>query len=273
MEESESKRQKIGLMAIGDEILDGDVLDTNSNWLLKQIDRLNHDVKRVEVLPDELDEIGKSLRRFIRDKFQKIFLYGGIGPTHDDITVQAVASFLGREMNTDKKAKEFVKEQYRAYHEMGILKNPNAEEIPGAMKMTKLPTGSKIIKARGVAPGVYLKIEPNELKSLAPHQAAEIFIMPGVPSELKYMFRHNIKDHYLHKNPHRKYVKEIITKTEEARLYPTFLELKEKYPKVKIGSYPNIEKMHVRIRLKGKKDEVKKAARRLKEESKSLGPG
>ncbi|MCP4764526.1 MAG: competence/damage-inducible protein A [archaeon] len=258
---------KIGLIAVGDELLAGHILDTNTNWLLKRLQKMNHEVQRVEIVPDEIKLISNSVKRFIDECYNVIFIYGGLGPTHDDITFEGIALALDRKCIENQNALNLINEQYMKYHKLGILRSSSIEEIPGAKKMAIIPEGAKLLKPTGTAPGLFIEIRNKN------NQNTNIFVLPGVPLEFKSMFKLEIKNKLFKKNPEEKYISEIITKTEEARLFSILSQAKHNYPEVKIGSYPNIEEMHVLLRLTGKKNDVEAAKENIKEKISNLGPG
>jgi molybdenum cofactor synthesis domain-containing protein len=258
--------KKIGIITVGDEILSGHVLDSNTNWLLKQLDGMNHEVERVEVVPDVLESISNSVKRFIEEKFDVLLVCGGIGPTHDDVTVESVAHAVNTDLEENEEAINFIDRQYRKFHQRKILKASSIEEVPGARKMAMIPKGAILLEPMGTAPGILIRHRDGD------HQIM-IFILPGVPQEHHAMFETQIKYKYLDPNPKKKYTKEIISRTEEARLFPLLTKLKKEFPDVKIGSYPNIEMLHVKLRLKGKKDRVEEASELIYKTLEQLHPG
>ena len=76
-----------GIIIIGDEILKGQTADTNTHFLTKRLKELGVKVRKVSVIPDELDIIAGEVRQFSKD-YQYVFTSGGVGPTHDDITFE-----------------------------------------------------------------------------------------------------------------------------------------------------------------------------------------
>ncbi|MFX0064699.1 MAG: competence/damage-inducible protein A [Candidatus Hermodarchaeota archaeon] len=258
---------KIGIIVIGDEILSGHVLDTNTNWLLKKLRKMNHEVSRVEIIPDNVELIANAITRFLNENYDVIFVSGGLGPTHDDVTVEGVAIAIEKSCITSKEALEIINRQYRKFHELKIIRSANIDEIPGAQKMAVIPEGSILLEPMGTAPGLFI---PFKSKS---GYESKIFVLPGVPMEFKSMFNHQIENKLLEKNPNEKFSVEIISKTEEARLFPLLMQLKREYSDVKIGSYPNIEKMHVLLRITGKKEDIEKISQIIREKLKVLRPG
>src|SRR5262249_29420218 len=84
-----------GIVVIGNEILSGKTVDSNSAFLARELRKLGVTLKRIAVIPDELDIIEETVRDF-HHKFDVVFTSGGVGPTHDDITIEGVARALGR---------------------------------------------------------------------------------------------------------------------------------------------------------------------------------
>ena len=86
-----------GLLVIGNEILSGKVVDTNSPFLAGQLRELGVDLERILVIPDEIEIIASEVRRMSED-YDHVFTSGGIGPTHDDLTMDGVALAFGQSM-------------------------------------------------------------------------------------------------------------------------------------------------------------------------------
>ncbi|MBD3407675.1 MAG: competence/damage-inducible protein A [Candidatus Lokiarchaeota archaeon] len=176
----EKKKLIAGILSIGDEVLDGLVLDTNSNWLELRLALLSVEVRRLISVRDQIDEIGKALD-FLVESCNIIITSGGLGPTHDDMTLKAVARWLGKPLEENQKALDIVKRQYRMFFERGIVDSPDM--IDSRRKMAYIPQGSVPLDNQvGGAPGVMV----NE-------EAFTIFCLPGVPPELKYIFDHSVK--------------------------------------------------------------------------------
>ena len=76
-----------GIIIIGDEILKGQTSDTNTHFLTRRLKSLGVSVRRVSVIPDELDTIAEEVRKFAKE-YRYVFTSGGVGPTHDDITFE-----------------------------------------------------------------------------------------------------------------------------------------------------------------------------------------
>ena len=86
-----------GIVIIGNEILSGKTVDTNSSFLAKELREIGVTLRRSVVIPDELDIITETVRDF-HHQFDIVFTSGGVGPTHDDITIEGVARALERKV-------------------------------------------------------------------------------------------------------------------------------------------------------------------------------
>lgn len=178
--------EKAGILTIGNEVLDGIILDTNTNWIEKRIHTLGLEMRRVVVVRDEIDEIGRGLRVLMED-CDAIFTSGGLGPTHDDMTLAGIGKALDLRLVEDKEAIEMIQRRYVDLHERGIL--ATADMTESRRKMGVVPEGSVLLSNEvGAAPGVRINYE---------HKF--VFCLPGVPSELKSIWENSIqpwlKDH------------------------------------------------------------------------------
>ena len=89
------------MLVIGNEILSGKVVDTNSPYLAKQLRELGVDLERILTIPDDVELIAREVRA-LSEGFDHVFTSGGIGPTHDDMTMEAVALAFGRELELNQ---------------------------------------------------------------------------------------------------------------------------------------------------------------------------
>ena len=86
--------QRAGIVLVGNEILSGKVIDANAAYLCRELRALGVDVRRIAVIPDDVEEIAREVAAFSR-AFDVVFTSGGVGPTHDDVTIEGVARALG----------------------------------------------------------------------------------------------------------------------------------------------------------------------------------
>ncbi|MGY5874004.1 MAG: competence/damage-inducible protein A, partial [Candidatus Thorarchaeota archaeon] len=164
-----------GIIAIGNELLDGKVLEDNSYWMEIRLAALGLETRRLASVRDEIDEIGHALD-FVRETCDVVLTSGGLGPTHDDMTLKALATKLGKKLVENPEAIGIIKRQYKTLHGKGIVQAPDITE--SRRKMAQLPEGAKALDNRvGGAPGVMIQDGDTT-----------IFCLPGVPSELKFIF-------------------------------------------------------------------------------------
>ncbi|CAB4713365.1 MAG: competence/damage-inducible protein A [Actinobacteria bacterium] len=160
------------VVAIGTELLLGQIVDTNSSWLGEQLSAAGIDSCLQVKVGDNLNRMVKAIRQTLEDA-DAVIICGGLGPTHDDITREAIAEIMGVEL-------EFNDEVGMAISEMFASRNRRMPEIN--MRQAMVPKGANIIEQRrGTAPGL-----------ICPVGDKVIYAVPGVPYELYEMFERAI---------------------------------------------------------------------------------
>ncbi|MCW4024601.1 MAG: molybdopterin-binding protein [Candidatus Bathyarchaeota archaeon] len=168
------------IISIGNELLIGKIQNTNAFWLSKQATQLGVNVTRETTIPDIIDVIAQTLKETIRRKPQFIITTGGLGPTFDDKTFEAVAKALNRPLEVNPEALNFVKEKCETYAKKHGL--PIIEMTPPRIKMAALPQGTQPINNPvGTAPGLRVDLE-----------SVMLFVLPGVPLEMEAIFNESI---------------------------------------------------------------------------------
>lgn len=104
-------RPTAGIIAIGDEILKGQIQDTNSKFLAEELHRCGIQLQRIVILPDDIDDIAKAVREFSA-LFTHVFTCGGVGPTHDDVTFEAVANAFGQNLAVNSEIKHVLEKHF-----------------------------------------------------------------------------------------------------------------------------------------------------------------
>ena len=161
------------ILSTGDEVLLGDIVDTNSSFLCRSLKDMGVEVKKIVVIGDDLDTIASNIEH-ISFKSKICLVTGGLGPTKDDLTALACGKAADQPLELNQQALEFMKSYFKKKRFQLTRENE---------KQAVLPLNSKIIiNENGTAPGFYTKIN----KCL-------FFFMPGVPSEMKLMFENQIK--------------------------------------------------------------------------------
>lgn len=170
----------IGLLVVGNEILDGLVMDTNSHWLINQLKALRMPVVERMTVRDGVTEIAKALRRLLRDGCDIIFTTGGLGPTYDDMTLRGVSEAFRLPLELNEEALGIVERQYRVLYKLGFVREAKLTEA--RRKMAMLPKGARPLDNRiGGAPAVLLEVED-----------CWIICLPGVPREMKWIFENEV---------------------------------------------------------------------------------
>lgn len=134
MDSDHVSQKTVGILIIGDEILKGLTVDQNTNVAAKALRKESVVLSRVVVVSDDQDEIVKDIHR-LHSEVDVIITSGGVGPTHDDITIKSVAAALGQDMVLHKEMAEFLKEK------MG---SKDAELTNAQIKMATLPANAKL---------------------------------------------------------------------------------------------------------------------------------
>src|SRR6056297_2631916 len=151
----------VAIVTVGDELLVGQTVNTNASWLAEQLTARGCTVDRITTLPDRIGEIARVVDEYHAD-YDAVIVTGGLGPTPDDLTMEGVAAAVGRETARHEAAMEWLTEQ-GGY---------SAEER--AVGTAQLPAGARMLPNEvGVAPGAVVD---------------SIYVLPGVPAEMKAMF-------------------------------------------------------------------------------------
>jgi len=266
----------VEIIAIGNELLLGIVQDTNTHWLCKQLTGLGGRVVRAALVPDDLRAIRGELRRAMDAGRDLIITTGGLGPTQDDMTLEALAEVTGRPLEENPEALKMVEKRYLELFEAGRVDEAALSE--SRRKMAKLPKGAiPLYNSVGTAPGVLIR-----------HEGSMIVALPGVPAELVDIFRNSLKPYLSELFGDVFYLEEtlVVETNDESLLAPILKEFQRAWPKVYIKSRPKgFEegmKVQVTLAMSGERASVEKTLaglleglqKRLREEglpSKPLG--
>ena len=166
----------VEILAIGNEVLAGTILDTNSHWLCRELAARGARVSRVTVLPDDPAVIGEALLAALSRMPALVITCGGLGPTADDLTVAAIAATLNRPMHEHPQAYALIRDFYTRLFARGAVTTPEMTEARA--KMARMPRDAEpLTNSIGAAPGILLQEEATLIVSL-----------PGVPAEMKDIF-------------------------------------------------------------------------------------
>jgi len=160
------------VLAIGREILRGRIQDSNSFALARRLTGIGYEVIRTVACDDDLVAIAREIRRAVEDGAALVITTGGLGPTDDDLTLQALAVATGRPLALDEQARRLVASRYAALHRADAVED--ADMTPTREKMARIPQRARALpNSVGAAPGVWLE------------EGASTFVaLPGVPAEM-----------------------------------------------------------------------------------------
>ena len=206
------------ILVIGNEVLSGKVTDTNSPYLCRELRTLGVDVGRILTIPDDIELIAAEVRA-LSSQYDIVFTSGGIGPTHDDMTMDGVALAFGVELERN--------ESMVARVERHQNKPANASQI----KMAMVPAGAQLVDAGDLwFPVVIVK---------------NVHIFPGIPELLRKKFE-SIRDRF-HGVP--VLLKNVFVKRRESEIAHSLNELVAEFPELMLGSYPRINEADYRVLL------------------------
>jgi molybdenum cofactor synthesis domain-containing protein len=172
----------VEIFSIGDELLRGVVQDTNSHWMAKRLTARGANLTRVFVLPDDPELVGEELARSIDRGPALILTQGGLGPTDDDRTREAIAIGTRHPLEPNRPAEEIVARRYQELAAAGHVADATLHEA--RLRMTRLPRGARAMDNEiGAAPGVILDLERTTIVAL-----------PGVPPELQWIWENPLAE-------------------------------------------------------------------------------
>lgn len=207
---------EVAIITVGDELLVGDTVNTNAAWLGRQLHERGADPRRVTVVADREPEIAEAVNRH-RERYDGVIVTGGLGPTHDDRTMEAIATAFDRPVEPHPDAIAYL-ESERGYA---------ADDL--AADTVALPVGARHLPNReGVAPGAVVET---------------VYVFPGVPAEMRAMFQ-AVEGEF---GGIRPTIEVVRVEGHESELLSVIEGVRERF-EVRVGSYPGDV---VRIKLTG----------------------
>jgi molybdenum cofactor synthesis domain-containing protein len=205
-----------GIVIIGDEILSGKFVEENAAFLIGELRSLGVDLRRISVIPDDLEDIAATVTDFAA-RFDHVFTSGGVGPTHDDVTMAAVARAFGttvtRHPDLEAKVRAYWKDQ---------LAEAN-------LRLADVPAGAELVYGK------------DQIWPVVAYR--NVYILPGVPMLFRRKFV-DIRDRFraVPVTAARLYVD-----LEEGELAPHLDAVVAEFAAVKIGSYPRFAERDFRV--------------------------
>ena len=207
-----------GIILIGNEILSGKVTDVNAAYLCRELRGLGVEVRRITVIPDEVDLIATEVRAFSRE-YDVVFTSGGVGPTHDDVTIEGVAKALGVPVVREPRLVQVLEGYFK-----GRLNEAR-------LKMAEVPEGAELT-ADGelVFPAVVVR---------------NIYILPGVPEIFRQKFD-SVKERFRETPFH---LCCVYVSMGEGTLAHHLNALLAGHPDLMLGSYPEFSNPEYKVKV------------------------
>lgn len=166
------------LLSTGDEVVLGQIQDTNNRWLAQRLVDAGVSVREHAAVPDDLDVLAGAIRR-LAESAPLVIMTGGLGPTDGDLTRAALARVLGCELVVDERANEAIR---------AMLTRRGREYTPRQARQAQRPALAACLPNDfGTAPGLHARVSVS-----AGHGACDVFCLPGPPGELRPMFKAHV---------------------------------------------------------------------------------
>jgi molybdenum cofactor synthesis domain-containing protein len=206
------------IIVIGNEILSGKVVDTNAPFLTRELRAIGVTLKRILTIPDEVDEIAEAVKEF-QPRYDAVFTSGGVGPTHDDVTMEGIAKGLGRRLVRHPAIESRLREFYK-------------EHVNDArLKMSEVPEGAELlVDGRLGFPTV---------------KCENFYILPGIPELFEQKFE-ALRERFS-ATPYTMRV--IYTREGEGSIAEHLNATLAAFPELLLGSYPKLSHPEYTVKL------------------------
>ena len=200
-----------GILIIGNEVLSGKVTDQNSPYLVRELRALGVEVQRITTIPDDVSVIVEEVRA-LSARYDLVFTTGGIGPTHDDVTITAIAAAFGRLVVRHPALEEVLRQHYG----QGIT--------AAQLRMAEMPEGGRLVGEGDLSfPVVALE---------------NVYIFPGIPEVVRRKFE-RIRDQFRD----RPFIlRQVFLRCDEGQIADDLYAVLGRFPDLQLGSYPFIDK-------------------------------
>ena len=209
------------ILLIGNEILSGKVEEENARYLVRELRTLGGRVGRIEIIPDEQDEIATTVRNLSR-RFDILFTSGGVGPTHDDVTLPAVAAAFSMPVVLNQELEALLRTAYGdRLHDRDL-------------RMAEVPAGAR------------LEYGPGGKGTIWPVLVVQnVWILPGVPSIFRRKFE-AVRELF---RTAPIYGRAIYSREGEGTIAASLDAVVAAWPAVEVGSYPHLEATDYRVKI------------------------
>lgn len=220
-----------GIVIIGNEVLSGKTQDINSYFFCAELRQLGVEVRKIATIPDDIETIGREVAAFSK-RFDFVFTSGGVGPTHDDVTIEGIAHGFG----------------------LNVVRHPDIERRirdrlggdvnEARLRMANVPEGATLLATDALFAQIV--------------NIRNVYIFPGIPSILQERF-HAIKERF---RDAPFYLKNVYVRYGEGIIAATLNDLLTKFPDLMLGSYPvlGLAEYKVKVTLESKDPEYLSSA-------------
>ena len=207
-----------GIVIIGNEVLSGKTQDINSHFFCTELRRLGVEVQKISTIQDEVELIGKEVSTFSR-RYDYVFTSGGVGPTHDDVTIEGIAHGFGLKVVRHPDIERRMRQRF-------------GDQVNEArLRMANVPDGAKLLATEALfAPIINIH---------------NVYIFPGIPSILQERF-HAIKETF-RDAPY--YLKNVYVRYGEGVIADMLNDLLVKFPQLMLGSYPVLDVAEYKVKV------------------------
>jgi molybdenum cofactor synthesis domain-containing protein len=207
-----------GIIIIGNEVLSGKTQDTNSHFLCVELRRLGVEVQKISTIQDEIDLIGEEVAHF-SERFDFVFTTGGVGPTHDDVTIEGIAKGFSVPVVRQPEIEQRMRQRL------------GGDVNEARLRMANVPEGAVLLATDALfAPVVNIQ---------------NVYIFPGIPRILQERF-HSIQERF-RDAPY--FLKNVFVRYGEGVIAFALNDLLAKYPHLLLGSYPVLDLPDYKVKV------------------------
>ena len=207
-----------GIVIIGNEVLSGKTQDINSYFLCTELRQLGVEVQKITTIQDEIELIGSEVAEFSR-RFDFVFTSGGVGPTHDDVTIDGIAHGFGLKVVRHPDIERRMRQRL------------GGDVNEARLRMANVPDGATLLATEALfAPVVNIH---------------NVYIFPGIPKILQERF-HAIKERF-RESPY--FLKNVYVRYGEGIIAAMLNDLLVKYPQIMLGSYPVLDLPDYKVKV------------------------
>jgi len=207
-----------GIVIIGNEVLSGKTQDINSYFLCTELRQLGVEAQKISTIQDEIPLIGQEVATF-SERFDFVFTTGGVGPTHDDVTIDGIAHGFGLKVVRHPDIERRMRQRL------------GGDVNEARLRMANVPEGATLLATEALfAPVVNIR---------------NVYIFPGIPKILQERF-HAIKERF-RESPY--FLKNVYVRYGEGIIAAMLNDLLVKFPEIMLGSYPVLDLPEYKVKV------------------------